>query len=167
MITLSENPERLPKKKVLIRFADCDPNGHLNNTRYLDYFLNAREDHLLENYGLSVFKHGMENGFSWISIKYQLSFLKEAFVQEEVIINSRLIGFTDRIIRVEMQMMDNVEKLVNALLWADFIYFDVRKRKAAVHDEWLADFFKKVMYPVKEKDFDQRVENLRRDNKNQ
>ena len=30
----------------MTRFSDCDPFGHLNNARYIDYFINAREDHL-------------------------------------------------------------------------------------------------------------------------
>ena len=29
---------------AIIRFQDCDPYSHLNNGRYLDYFMNARED---------------------------------------------------------------------------------------------------------------------------
>ena len=33
-----------------VRFADCDPMGHLYNARYLDYFMHAREDQLRENY---------------------------------------------------------------------------------------------------------------------
>lgn len=35
---------------VKIRFADCDPIGHLNNVKYLEYMLNAREDHVEQNY---------------------------------------------------------------------------------------------------------------------
>ena len=38
-----------------IRFQDCDPFGHLNNAQYLDYFMNAREDHLLANYAFDIF----------------------------------------------------------------------------------------------------------------
>ncbi len=31
-----------PETQIVIRFQDCDPFGHLNNARYIDYFVNAR-----------------------------------------------------------------------------------------------------------------------------
>ena len=37
-----------PNLDYKIRFNDGDLFGHLNNSRYLDYFINAREDHLKE-----------------------------------------------------------------------------------------------------------------------
>ena len=39
--------------KAKIRFIDCDPIGHLNNSKYLDYMLNAREDHVEDYYGFT------------------------------------------------------------------------------------------------------------------
>jgi acyl-CoA thioester hydrolase len=38
-----------------IRFQDCDPFNHLNNGRYVDYYINSREDQLLENYNIDLF----------------------------------------------------------------------------------------------------------------
>jgi acyl-CoA thioester hydrolase len=34
--------EKVPESEALIRFPDCDPFNHLNNSRYIDYFINAR-----------------------------------------------------------------------------------------------------------------------------
>ena len=42
--------EKTPKSRDKIRFTDCDMFGHLNNSRYLDYLINAREDHLKDFY---------------------------------------------------------------------------------------------------------------------
>ena len=39
-----------PNSNYKIRFNDCDMFGHLNNSRYLDYLINAREDHLKDYY---------------------------------------------------------------------------------------------------------------------
>ena len=39
--------EKTIESKVKIRFPDCDPFNHLNNSKYIDYIINAREDHLL------------------------------------------------------------------------------------------------------------------------
>jgi len=46
--------EKLLTKLVKIRFQDCDPFNHLNNSKYIDYFINTREDQLLEYYGLEI-----------------------------------------------------------------------------------------------------------------
>ena len=42
------------ESNMKIRFQDCDPFNHLNNAAYLNYFMNAREDHLIENYGIDI-----------------------------------------------------------------------------------------------------------------
>ena len=38
---------------VKVRFSDCDPIGHLNNVKYIEYMLNAREDHVESFYGFT------------------------------------------------------------------------------------------------------------------
>ncbi|MEO6346652.1 MAG: acyl-CoA thioesterase, partial [Aquaticitalea sp.] len=38
------------ESKMKIRFHDCDPFNHLNNSKYIDYILTARGDQLIENY---------------------------------------------------------------------------------------------------------------------
>ena len=45
-----------PESRVIVRFQDCDPFGHLNNSRYLDYLINARKDHLVAAYGFDIYE---------------------------------------------------------------------------------------------------------------
>ena len=53
---------------VKIRFQDCDPFNHLNNAAYLNYFVNAREDQILEQYGIDIYKMtGARHGLHWAS----------------------------------------------------------------------------------------------------
>ena len=54
-----------PTSSVIIRFQDCDPFGHLNNARYLDYFINAREDHLAEYYDLDIYERQKQLNINW------------------------------------------------------------------------------------------------------
>ena len=44
------------ESSALIRFQDCDPFQHLNNSRYIDYFMNAREDQLNQFYDFRIFE---------------------------------------------------------------------------------------------------------------
>ena len=50
MFTQLSLPKQL-ESTTKIRFQDCDPFRHLNNARYTDYFMNAREDQLAQFYG--------------------------------------------------------------------------------------------------------------------
>ena len=56
--------ERAPQSEVLVRFADCDPFNHLNNSKYIDYFINAREDHLIKYYYFDIYRMAKETGLS-------------------------------------------------------------------------------------------------------
>ncbi len=73
--------KKIIESKVKIRFPDCDPFNHLNNSKYIDYFINAREDQLIGNTGnpdpyspfiftfkLAWRKWGKTRGFSTIAL---------------------------------------------------------------------------------------------------
>ena len=52
--------------KAKIRFQDCDPFNHLNNGSYINYFMNHREDELIKNYDIDVYKMASTLGKSWV-----------------------------------------------------------------------------------------------------
>src|SRR3989338_5688897 len=83
--------EKKPTSRVKIRFQDCDPFNHLNNGRFLDYFFNAREDHLTEHYNLDIFTQLKKTGCAWVVASNQIAYLKPAMVAEEVVIETKLI----------------------------------------------------------------------------
>ncbi len=65
---------REPFSETMIRFQDCDPLGHLNNARYLDYFINARENHLADCYGLDIYDKQRQDSTNWVIAKTQIAF---------------------------------------------------------------------------------------------
>src|SRR4030095_9024119 len=97
---------KTPASVMTIRFQDCDPFNHLNNGRYVDYFLNAREDHLLEHYDLDIYRIARATGLSWVVSTSQIAYVKPAFLMEKVRIASQLIAYGRKHVVVEMRMMD-------------------------------------------------------------
>src|SRR5215216_1790987 len=93
-----------PESIVIIRFPDCDPFNHLNNARYIDYFINAREDHLVTNLNFNIYHHAAQFGLSWVVGKNQIAYLKPAFLMETVVIDSTLLKLGEREVSVEMRM---------------------------------------------------------------
>ncbi|MBD2767519.1 acyl-CoA thioesterase [Hymenobacter sp. BT664] len=80
-----------PETTHRVHFQDCDMLGHLNNARYLDYFLNAREDHTTEHYALNMGELAREQNAAWVITKHHISYLKPARQGAQVRISSQLI----------------------------------------------------------------------------
>ena len=97
-----EQIQKTWETKSLIRFPDCDPFNHLNNSRYLDYFINAREDHLMQFHQFNIYELARTKGISWVVSKNQIVYLKPALLMETVIIQSTLISMDEQEIQVEM-----------------------------------------------------------------
>lgn len=150
-----------PESRLMIRFQDCDPFRHLNQSRYLDYFVNAREDQLRENYGLDIFRFAMENGHGWMVTKNQIAYLRQVLVNETVIIQTHIMDFDESNISVEMLMWDEGKIKVKALLWATFAYVDLKTSKRDRHVPELMEFYGNLKCDDhKGKSFDERISEL-------
>ncbi|WP_029270026.1 thioesterase family protein [Flavobacterium sp. KJJ] len=148
--------EKVLKAKRKIRFQDCDPFNHLNNSKYLEYFINVREDQIEEHYGLDIFKYLKTTGLSWVVASNQISYVKPAFTMETVVIESQLIQFTNNMLLVEMKMWNENETELKAILWIKFIHYNVQTKKAANHSDDLMELFQSVVIPVDETIFEKR-----------
>lgn len=157
---MSDN--RVLESKVLIRFPDCDPFNHLNNSRYLDYFINAREDHLWQNDHFNIYSYGKEHGKSWVVGQNQIVYLKPAMLMETIVIQSRLLKLNTTDIQVEMMMWNKDKTQLKSVMWSVFVHFNLALQKRDEHAIELMDYFKKYEYPLeKEMDFEQRIKQLR------
>lgn len=148
--------EKVLKTKRKVRFQDCDPFNHLNNSKYLEYFLNTREDQIAEHYNLDVFKYMHKTGLSWVVASNQISYIKPAFTMETVLIESQLIQYSDNLLLVEMKMWNENETELKAILWIKFIPYNVQTKKAANHSEDLMKLFQSVVVPVEQSIFENR-----------
>ena len=153
---------KVPKSTATIRFQDCDPFNHLNNAKYLDYFMNAREDQLIREYDLDIFQLAATRGLSWVVASNQVAYFRPARVMEEIVIDSQLIKFSEKSIHVEMRMWDKEMSTLKAILWAKLTHFDLKNLKPLSHLEEFGDFFGKILLPVKESTFEERTASLLR-----
>jgi len=123
-----------------VRFCDCDPFGHLNNSRYIDYFLNAREDHLLNQYQF-MFTDWIKKGFGWVVTGHEISYLKPANAYETVCVQTSLIEYGDSLLLVECIMTDEKRQQVKAVQWSRFVFVNIATGKKDKHPadlmEWV------------------------------
>lgn len=146
-----------PVALYTIRFSDCDPFSHLNNAAYVNYFMNAREDHLVDTYGIQL-KDYAAKGLGWVVTQHQIAYLKPAFVAEKVNIHSRVLEFSNNQIKVEMWMTDEHQKKVKSFLWSIFTHIDLKTGRRAEHDPQMMELLGQIVVEHNGADtFEQRI----------
>lgn len=130
-----------PSTTAEIRFSDCDPFGHLNNARFLDYFLHAREQHLKQAYDMDL-QTFYKEGLSWVVAGHEIVYLKPAFYGETVNILSSLLKAEDDSLLVEMQMINDKNTHLKSLLWTRFVPVNIKTGKRELHPAAFLDTIK-------------------------
>ncbi|MBK8501100.1 MAG: acyl-CoA thioesterase [Saprospiraceae bacterium] len=156
---------KILKSKVKIRFQDCDPFNHLNNAKYLDYFVNAREDQLIDNYQLDIFQLARKQGIAWVTSSNQIAYIRPVMTMEEVTIESELIQFSPRHLQVEARMLDLENSAIKAFCWMNFAHFNLIQSKAMNHSEEFMQFFSKIHSPLECGVFEEREIYFRKQHK--
>lgn len=159
MKEINDDSPRILRSTAIIRFQDCDPYSHLNNGRYLDYFMNAREDQVWKEYDFNIYEYSHKTGLGWVVTQNQIAYLRPATLMEEVTIESQLTESKPKFIQIEMRMFD-AESMLKSLLWVQLVHVDIRMGKSVAHDGSLQELFDKLCLPIDEKDFNQRLKAL-------
>jgi thioesterase III len=153
-----------PSSQIRIRFQDCDPFGHLNNARYLDYFINAREDHLARHYGLDIYERQKKLKTNWLIAEHRIAYIAPVVLRETVVIKTCLLTYTEDSLLMEGIMSDEREARLKAILWTRFRYFSFEYMKSAKHSPDLMELFDAIALLQDHNigTFDSRVRELRK-----
>jgi YbgC/YbaW family acyl-CoA thioester hydrolase len=152
--------EKFLQSVYTVRFSDCDPLGHLNNSKYIDYFLNAREDHLKEHYDIDL-KVWAQQGQAFVVSAHEIRYLRSATYNESVSIQSALIGWGDSSLLVEMCMF-GPDRQLKAILWSNFTRIHPATGKRMVHPPEFQPFIDQALVEgIAEQGLSARVESLR------
>lgn len=135
--------EKILQSFYTVRFNDCDPFSHLNNSKYIDYFLNAREDHLKEYYQLELTDFA-KKGIGWVVSSHEIQYTRPALYNEKISIRSSLIELGDAHLIVEMLMQDESLQYTKALLWSKFTCINLKTGKRENHPEDFMLFARQV-----------------------
>ena len=137
-------PAKELESTALIRFQDCDPFGHLNNARYIDYFLNARQDQLASYYDFHLFEESKRTNHGWVVTKTQIAYLLPCAISEQVVIRTRLLHMDERSLTVEGSMLSQDGRQTKSILWMTFVYVNITTGRPARHPDELQQFFRSV-----------------------
>lgn len=151
--------EKSPASFYTIRFSDCDPFGHLNNARYIDYFLNAREDHLKKAYQLDL-KKFYHQGMSWLVGGHEINYLKPADYNETVRIETTLLGVAPDSLLVEMVMTDENQTHIKSVMHTRFIHVNLKTGKRDNHNDDFMQFAQSITTGKSDVTFANRIKQL-------
>jgi YbgC/YbaW family acyl-CoA thioester hydrolase len=135
--------EKKPTTSYAVRFQDCDPMGHLNNSRYIDYVLNAREDHLETFYNMRL-RDFIAKGYGWVVANHEIFYLQPAVYNEKVKIQTSIIDIGKDCLIVEGLIMNEEETHCKALVWTRYVYVNVLTGKKENYERDLLDFFMNI-----------------------
>lgn len=85
-----------PFSKKRIAFRDCDAFGILYNTRFLDYVMDTRYDHLIDHYKIDFLNHHYEGGGMFVIISHQVSYFEPAKAHEDVLVSTSTVFVDSR-----------------------------------------------------------------------
>ena len=160
---LNHQAPSLHSSQMLVRFQDCDPFGHLNNGRYLDYFLDARDNQVTYDYRLPLSEFVRDEQKGWVVQKHEVAYLRPALYGEEVLVQTATAYFDDYYALVEGRMLDKDGTHLKAILWMHLAFVSLKTGRRIVHTEDVKNFFSSVClneFTPKEISFDERTKQL-------
>lgn len=125
-------PIKNPITTHKIRFSDCDMFGHLHNSRYLDYLIDAREDHLKNIYNFDL-KECYKNNSAWVIKSHEIEYLQPAYYDELVYIQSNLLHVEEHLIHVELIMMNKEQTHLKAVMRSKLVPINLKTGKKEAH----------------------------------
>lgn len=131
------------KSDYKIRFSDCDIFGHLNNARYIDYFMNAREDHLKDCYNLDLTEY-YKNGLAWVVTHHEIAYVRSAVYNEMVTIQSALLAADTDSLFVEMIMMNQEQNHIKSIMRTKFTAVNSKTGRKEQHPSEFMEWAKTI-----------------------
>lgn len=153
--------EKILNTNYKIRFIDCDPLGHLRNSKYIDYMLNAREDHFEIQSPYNYAELTQKTGCAWVVLKNEIVYLKEIKFNERVTISSQLISIGEKTAVIEIIMTHQQTNRICSVMWCTVINFNLKTRKSQNYEAFIIELFKDFVVPVEQCVFDERVQFLK------
>ncbi|WP_298221697.1 acyl-CoA thioesterase [Flavobacterium sp.] len=153
---------KTPNSVYKIRFSDCDLLGHLNNARYIDYFMNAREDHLKEHYKLSLVEY-YQKGLAWVVTGHEIAYLRASVYDEMVTIETSLLSAEPDELCVELIMMNETKTHLKAIMRTLFTPINPKTAKREPHTPEFMEWAKSIENTAvdKHKSLQDRIKELR------
>lgn len=129
-------PILLIRHRLMVRFSDCDPLGHVNNAVYSTYLEQARIVLWRTQAGLELRRAASgQGGESFILARTEIDFRSEAHDGDELEVRLSLEGFGRTSARYVYEIVDVASGRLVAAAKTVQVWYDYDLRKPAVLTE--------------------------------
>lgn len=134
-----------PTTKHRIAFKDCDLFGMLYNTRFLDYVLDARNEHLIDYHNVDFVKYHYEGGRTFVVAGHQVSYFEPGRAHEQVLVSTGIIFADNHQMVLEGAMTSLDGKRLKFHQWTRLKVLDPATGKAATITDAELDAIERTM----------------------
>jgi len=126
------------ESELQVRPDDIDMNGHVHNSKYLDYVLAARFDQMKRCYGMSM-EEFLERGLSW--------YVRAAFIQhkrplhmgDQMLVRTRVSELRSRGVKVDFEIIKQGDGKTSAKGYFDYVMVSSDTGRPQVIDKDIAE----------------------------
>lgn len=117
------------KTDIVVRFADVDVMGHVNNAVYLSYFEQARVAFFKKLNKLDLRYMDAKSAFGFIVAEIGIKFLAPTFVDQILTVAIRVAEIRNKAFRFEYEIRDKKSKTVVATGFSVQVSYNYKKQK--------------------------------------
>jgi acyl-CoA thioester hydrolase len=117
------------KTDIVVRFADVDVMGHVNNAVYLSYFEQARVAFFKRINKLDLRYMDAKSMFGFIVAEIGIKFLAPTFVDQALTVGIRVAEIRNKAFRFEYEIRDKKSKAVVATGFSVQVCYNYKTHK--------------------------------------
>ncbi|MFT3803438.1 MAG: acyl-CoA thioesterase [Burkholderiaceae bacterium] len=156
--------QREPSSTRIVAFKDCDAFGLLYNTRYLDYVMDVRAEHLMKFYDLDFYRDCQVKQETWVVQGHQVAYIEPARAHEQILVRTRMFEVGKNSSQIEGLIFSGDGGRLKFIQWTKLTYISLSSGAVQHYSPEMADFldrFRAVEDVPKAGNFDERVKQLR------
>src|ERR1700761_5760772 len=117
-----------------VRPDDIDMFNHVHNSKYFDYVLAARYDHMEQFYGMSM-EAFLERGYGWLVRKVYMDYKRPLKMSDYFIVKTGIETIDAKKCRVHFEILSKATNKTCCDGWFDFVMIDLKTAKAVLIPE--------------------------------
>lgn len=131
-------PYTIFESKLQVRPDDIDMNGHVHNSKYLDYVLAARYEQMESGYKMSM-QAFLDRGYSWFVKAAFIEHKRPLFLGEWIVIRTQIGEMQRRGVRVNYEILRQEDQKLSAEGYCDYWMVDRKNGQPVVIPQDIID----------------------------
>ncbi|MCJ8209509.1 acyl-CoA thioesterase [Mucilaginibacter sp. RS28] len=111
-----------------VRPDDIDMFQHVHSSKYMDYVMAARYEHMEDFYGMGMEKF-LELGFGWVVRKVHLDYKRPLIMGDYFLVRTAIETISEKGCRVIFTITNKSTGKVSCDGWFDYVMIDIKTGK--------------------------------------